>query len=242
MIDIRWTTVMLDVPAAKAEAAEEFWSTATGSTRSERRGPFVTLLPADGDPHVRIQRIEDGPRVHLDLHVDDPDEAVFLAGRLGADTERIEDGLHLLRSPAGIIACLVADSGERRRTSPVPVPGGAGLLDQVCLDVPGPDFSAELDFWRAFTGWVAADDPTRDLIPLRRPPHLPLRILVQRLRSGFPGAHLDLAGGPDRQPVVDHLQSLGAQLVTEFPRWTVLRDPAGATFCVTDRSPVTGLL
>lgn len=243
MIDVRWITVMFDLPSP---AAEDFWCAFTASTLSARRGDrgqFATLVPRDGDPHLRAQRLDDGPRVHLDLHVADPDGAAEIAARLGGRVERIEDGLHLLWSPAGIVGCLVADSGERARTSPVPMPGGGStLLDQVGLDVPATEFGAELDFWRTLTGWAPTGDPTRDLVPLHRPAELPVRIMLQRLRTGPAGAHPDLAAGPDRRAAVARAVSLGARTVSEFDRWTVLADPAGLPFCLTDRDPATGLL
>ena len=36
--------------------------------------------------------------------------------------------------------------------------------------------------------------------------------------------------------------ALGASVVVRRDRWTVLRDPAGGTYCLTDRDPVTGTL
>ena len=51
-----------------------FWREVTGSELSPLRGAageFATLLPADGDAYLRVQRVADGPGGHhLDLHVD----------------------------------------------------------------------------------------------------------------------------------------------------------------------------
>jgi hypothetical protein len=52
-----------------------FWAAVTGSTLPPSRGrsgEFVTVIPSHGDPHLRVQRIDEGPGgSHLDLHVDD---------------------------------------------------------------------------------------------------------------------------------------------------------------------------
>jgi len=63
---------MLDLPPEDLDATLAFWAWVTGSTVSPWRGDddeFATLLPADGDAHLRVQRFPGGPRVHLDLHV-----------------------------------------------------------------------------------------------------------------------------------------------------------------------------
>lgn len=70
-----WISAFLDHAPGDAEAAEPFWLAVTASTLSPRRGDaaeFVTLVPPDGDDHLRMQRLAAGPRgLHLDLHVDD---------------------------------------------------------------------------------------------------------------------------------------------------------------------------
>jgi hypothetical protein len=54
-------------------------------------------------------------------------------------------------------------------------------------------------------------------------------------------AHLDV-GSPDRAAEVRRHLALGASLVAEEEFWTVLADPAGLPYCVTDRDPATGEL
>lgn len=135
-----------------------FWSQVTGTSLSPWRsdGRFATFVPADGDAHLRVQRVDDGPGgVHLDLHVDvvgSPllDVATRAAG-LGARVLHEGDGFVLLRSPGGFAFCLVQWRGERRvppAAGPVPV-----LVDQLCRDVPARLWGAECGFWSAFTGW-----------------------------------------------------------------------------------------
>ena len=37
-------------------------------------------------------------------------------------------------------------------------------------------------------------------------------------------------------------ESLGAEVVSRHDWWTVLRDPTGSAYCITDRDPQTGVL
>ena len=73
-VPVRWLTVFLDFPAASFGAGVAFWREVTGSGLSPRRGAageFATLLPADGDAYLRVQRVAGGSGGHhLDLHVD----------------------------------------------------------------------------------------------------------------------------------------------------------------------------
>src|SRR5690349_6829976 len=134
---IRWITGFLDSPGVPVE---EFWLAVTGSARSARRdgGSFATLLPADGDPCLRVQVVGDGPpRAHLDLHVDDVPAGAAEAVSRGAAVVRAAGDLVVLRSPAGIVFCVVPWHGEATPPTAVRWPGGqASVVDQVSLDVP----------------------------------------------------------------------------------------------------------
>ena len=44
----------------------------------------------------------------------------------------------------------------------------------------------------------------------------------------------------ERAAAAERHVTLGASLVREHPWWTVLTDPAGMAYCLTDRHPVTG--
>jgi hypothetical protein len=245
---IRWTTAFLDLPPAVHAAGTRFWSTATGSTPSAPRGDraqFATLLPADGEAFLRVQRLDEGPRVHLDLHVDDLAAEVGRAVALGASLGS-QAGHAVLRSPGGLTFCLVmARTPDPVRPAPVTGPrGGVSLVDQIAIDVPAPLIDAERTFWTTLTGWAAGGGTVLD--PLARPDGIPLRLLLHRLGDDDPGervrAHLDLAAGPRRDLVVAEHADAGARVLRRHERWTVLTDPAGLVYCVTDRSPVTGLL
>jgi hypothetical protein len=226
---VRWMTGFLDTPS---RVAEPFWQAVTGSGLSARRGPggaFATLLPAGGDAYLRVQVVGDGPaRAHLDLHVEQVPAQARRAVGLGAAVVADEGDLVVLRSPAGLLFCLVAWAGEAVRPA-----GGRSLVDQLCLDVPVGGFDAEADFWAALTGWERRPGSLPEFDFLVRPEAMPLRLLLQRV-DGPAGMHLDLACG-DRAAEVAWQVELGARVVAVHERWTTLLDPAGRAYCVTDR-------
>lgn len=269
-MDIRWTTALLDIPLDTYRDTVDFWCAVTDSRMSSRRGSsgeYQTLLPREPgvDAFLRSQMFDDGPRVHLDLHVSaaaltaerdatlptDREErraaaraAALADGRdhaLARGASLVHDaGTHVvLTSPGGFVFCLVGDNGETARPGPV----GGAIVDQLCLDVPAPLFESEVTFWESLTGWEASG--RGDLVPLRRPEGQPLRLLLQRLGDdprATVTAHLDLAVGRDRTAVVESHLALGARLVGHGRRWTTLLDPSGLPYCLTDRDPTTGLL
>jgi hypothetical protein len=238
-----WITAFLDVAPGHA-GVEEFWAAATGCTVSAprgERGEFATLQPARGDAYVRLQRLGAGSdRIHLDLHVGDPRVAADAAVALGA-SEVADLGHVVLRSPSGFAFCCVPDVGGHVRPAPQRWPDGhLSLVDQVCLDIPAAAYEREAGFWAALTGWERRASDLPEFGSLRRPGEQPLRLLLQRLGEDDPAtttrAHLDLAT-TDRRAEVARLVALGARAVGEGRTWTVLADPAGRPFCVTDREP-----
>lgn len=245
-----WISAFLDQPAATHDEAVAFWAGVTGYDVSPPRGEtgeFATLVPATGDDHLRVQRVGEAPaRVHLDLHVVDPRaEADRLAG-LGA-REVADHGHVVMTSPGGLTLCLVTHPASVR---PAPARWSAGgtahtsLVDQVCLDVPGPAYEREVGFWQALTGWEPQrSSVSTDFSSLARPDGHPIRLLFQRLGedAGPARAHLDLATS-DRAAETARHRALGAEVEGVHGRWTVLRDPAGRRYCLTDRLPETGLL
>ncbi|WP_007518951.1 VOC family protein [Pseudofrankia saprophytica] len=223
-----WLTAFLDFPAERFERGVAFWQAVTATTLSPSRGQtgeFATLVPGDGDAFLRVQRVGDGPaRVHLDVH------------RAGQDFE-------IRRSPGGFVFCEV-HKGESVRPKPVTWPGGhTSLVDQISLDIPAGRFDEECAFWAGQTGWELRDGSRPEFRVLVRPAGMPLRILLQRVDEpdGPVRAHLDLAT-TDRAAETGRHVALGATVVGHGPRWTVLRDPVGLPYCVTDRDPETGLL
>ena len=244
-----WVTVLLDLETTAWERGTSFWARVTASELSALRGEdreFGTLLPPDGDAHLKVQRRAEGPtRLHLDLHVADPSAAADAAGRLGAQVRhRSPHGYVVLDSPAGVPFCFVSHAAETR-TAPVRWPSGhRSLLDQVCLDVAPDGFDAEVAFWAGLTGWEPRTSAVSgDFVPLDRPRDQPWRFLLQRtLDARSPAtAHLDL-GTDDRAAEVERHVALGAAVESEHAYWTVLRDPVGSAYCLTDRDPATGML
>jgi len=61
------------------------------------------------------------------------------------------------RSPAGITFCVVPHDASRR-PRPVSWAAGLSLVDQVCLDLPGPAVEAEAQFWSDTRGWTTLMD------------------------------------------------------------------------------------
>ena len=246
MAELRWITAFLDLPAADIDAGTAFWRAVTGSGISSTRGEddeFATLLPHDGDPYLKVQRVADGPaRIHLDLHTDDVPGFVEQALAFGARVVR--PGEHVvMTSPGGFTFCHVPHPAGRAIPSPVPWWGGTSIVDQVCLDIPGRQLEAETAFWARLTGWEHTQGRFPEFGTLERPDGQPLRLLLQRLDTddGPVRAHFDLSSADRVAEVVRH-RSLDAELVRETGNWTVLRDPAGLEYCVTDRDPATGVL
>lgn len=243
-----WVTVFLDLEATAWERGTSFWAQVTGSGLSALRGEdreFGTLLPADGDAHLKVQRRAEGPtRLHLDLHVPDPAAAADVAVGLGArEVHRSRHGYVVLDSPAGLQFCFVSHPAATRTRPVTWATGHRSLLDQVCLDVAPRAFDGEVAFWAALTGWEpTASRSTGEFVPLARPGDQPWRFLLQRTHDEqAAGAHLDL-GTDDRPAEVERHVALGARVEAEHARWTVLRDPVGSPYCVTDRDPKTGML
>lgn len=240
---IRWAWAFLDTPAAHAERSWRFWAEVTGSTLAPRRGAggeFSTLLPERGGAWVKLQAVADGPGgVHVDLDVDDVHAWAARAEALGAvRTGAIGDTVVILRSPGGFTFCLTTWDGEAGQVRE----GLTSILDQVCLDAPRPLWQRENEFWTALTGWRwrASDEP--GYASVSGPPGTPLRLLLQTLgeEDGPVRAHVDLAC-VDRAADTERHVAAGARVLAVNAFWTVLEDPVGRVYCLTDRPPVPGV-
>lgn len=244
--DIRWAYLFIDRPYEAFEQAAKFWTTVMGTRLSARRGAngeFATLLPPDGDASVKLQGVGDSGGAHLDLAVADVTSAAAMARDLGATPLLQEDGLVVLRSPAGKAFCLVSWRGESRRPGVVTGPEGtASRLDQLSLDLAADVYDLEAQFWRELTGWEVRDGSRPEFRVVKPPATMPVRILLQRLDEPRPAsAHFDLSCS-DIDAVCAWHESLGAQVVARFPHWITMRDPTGGTYCLTARDPRTGAL
>ncbi|WP_405731333.1 VOC family protein [Streptomyces sp. NBC_00028] len=237
-MSIRWTYAFIDRPAELVARAHEFWTAVTDTRLSPFRGEFVTLVPSGADPCVKVQGVDSGAGgAHLDFCVDDVPGFVRSALRLGASTAAEHEGWAVLRSPAGQLFCAVPWHGESVRP---PVVDGS-RLDQVCLDLAPSAYETEVAFWTALLPeWQSRAGSLPEFHVLAPPPGLPVRILLQRLGEDRPAsAHVDLACADIEATRLRH-EKLGAETVAHGRHWTVLRDPAGGTYCLTGRDPETG--
>lgn len=242
-----WISAFLDIAPQHWDAALAFWPAATGTTLSALRGDdqeFATLVPADGDDHLRIQRRGDGlSRIHLDVHVTDPARAADRAVELGAEVvHRSTYGYIVLHSPGGLTFCFV-DHPAAVRPTPADHGGYRSAVDQVCIDVPSSRFDTESAFWAALTGWREHAGAMSCFTLVKPPRDQPTRLLLQKLddEPSAVTAHLDIAVTDRTAETIRHT-GLGAQVVAEHDRWTVLRAPDGLPYCLTDRDPETGSL
>ncbi len=235
-------TAFLDLPPPSFDQGVAFWLAATDTSLSPmrgERGEFASLLPREGDPWLRAQRLGSGvARIHLDLHADDPGLLDEQASRLGA-SRLGSDPVTSFASPGGMVFCVVA--GPLAVAAPTPAWPHLSRVDQVCLDIPESVFDEEATFWSRLLGRGLALSPThQEFARLDWQPIDPLKVLLQRCGHDGPvRAHLDLAT-TDRPAEVARLVALGAVIVRETAWWTTLRDPAGLEFCVTDRVPTHG--
>ncbi len=237
--EIRWAWIFLDTPGGDAERSWAFWSAVTGQELVDRRGAhdeFATLDPAEGGAWVKLQAVAQGTGgVHLDLDVDDVHAAAGHAESLGARRlGTIGDTVVVLRSPGGFVHCLTTWQGAAGQVRQ----GLASILDQVCLDVPRARWAAENAYWTDLTGWTWRPSDEPGFASVSGGPHLPLRILLQTLEEeqGEVRAHVDFACTDRRADVARHVAE-GARVVAERSFWTVLEDPVGRVYCLTDRSP-----
>jgi hypothetical protein len=239
-----WLHAVLDLPGADGAPAA-FWAETLGWPLGEPWADHPELrsfTPPSGDAYVHRQSVQSGPGVHLDVEVaDEPRETERLVA-LGASRVRRTADWQTLRSPGGLMFCLVTARPHAARPDPVTGPGGVRRrLVQVCLDIPARHLDVEPDFWRAVLPWreVVMTD-SEFLGRLVPPPGSSLQVLLQRLGDEDGGtstrAHLDL-GSDDVTADADRLVGRGAARLHTGDGFIALRDPAGLAFCVTANSP-----
>jgi len=238
-----WATAFLDNAPEHHQESLGFWQEATGYAVSPPRGAhdeFATLLPPDGDAYLKVQRRHaGGDRIHLDLHVSDPLAAAD-AARVAGGTVVADRGYVVMASPAGLVFCLVDHPAARRPAPSVHTPGSASRVVCLSIDVPRASYERELGFWAAVTQWEQrASSVTEDFRFLVPPSQQPLWLLLQRLGADDTGdvrAHLDW-GTTDRAAETERHLGLGARVLAQHRHWTVLADPVGRVYCLTDGDP-----
>ena len=249
---VRWVWAFLDLPEHRFDEEVEYWRAVTATVVSPWRGDreeFATLLPADGSAWVKVQRVGGRGGVHLDLDVQEPletarDEALTLGAEVLAEVPDDDGvlGVVVCRSPGGFVFCLTR--WQPHESSAGQVRSGAqALLDQVCLDVSQSAYAAELAFWSALTGWEVRSGSVPGFTSLLRPDGIPVRLLLQQLVEGEGDvrAHVDFAC-LDRDAETARHVALGATVERVEAVWTVLVDPGGRRYCLTERDPLTGLV
>ena len=249
---VRWVWAFLDLPEHGFDEAVEYWCATTATVVSPLRGgrdEFATLLPAQGSAWVKVQRVGGPGGVHLDLDVQEPletarDEALALGAAVLAEVPDDDGvlGVVVCRSPGGFVFCLTRWQPHETTAGQVRA-GAQTLLDQVCLDVPEPAYAAEVAFWSTITGWEVRAGSVPGFTSLLRPDGIPVRLLLQQLVEGEGDvrAHVDFAS-LDRDAETARHVALGAEVERVEAVWTVLVDPGGRRYCLTDRDPATGLV
>jgi hypothetical protein len=235
-----WMSVFLDFAPDQFDDGVAHWERLTGWERISPRGEhgeYVGLQPSDGDRYLWTQRLQDGEnRVHVDLHVDDPQAAAVEEHERGASFVA-ERQVQVLRSPGGLPFCYDNHRHSNRPAASGWPDGHSSIVDQVCIDIPAEHWTTETEFWPETTGWELQHSDSPEFARLTRPGDQPLQILLQRLdeATGSVRAHLDWATN-DRATETERHAALGSEIILRTGSWTVMGGPGGI-YCITDRVP-----
>lgn len=238
-----WLHAVVDVPEGLLPSSARFWSAALGWPAGEPwpgHPELRSFEPPQGRAYVHLQQIAGPPRVHLDVESDDTEATVQQARHLGAEPVDVQDRWHTLRSPGGLLFCVVP-RGAHDPPAPRSWPTGhRSRMVQVCVDSPVAAHEAEVAFWRSLLPgrWVASG--AREFAgKWHDDAGSPVQLLFQRLdeADGPVRAHLDL-GTDDLEAEARRLLGLGASDVGRGRGgWWALRDPAGLALCATANPP-----
>jgi glyoxalase superfamily protein len=102
--------VVIDVPEAGHGEELEFWQAAIGQTMIQLGHPEYHGTPLAGQEFgLLVQQVGEGPsRVHVDIHTDDLEAEVVRLERLGAKRVRQTHEWWVMRDPAGLLFCVIA--------------------------------------------------------------------------------------------------------------------------------------
>ena len=240
---VRWLTAFLDVPDQRFRAGADFWLEVTAATLSPTHSThdeFATLVPADGDAYLRVQRVADPHGgCHLDLHVDDRPATARHAEVLGAVRRdgAGRRGRHAFAGGAGRSASWTTPAS---RSWPARAPrstASRSIVDDALrghparrlrardhvlgrphrLGAPGCRLSRALLDLASAGGHAAATPPATS-------PR-------GGARSSPAGAHLDLATTDPEALAAAHGRR-GARVHRRHDRWITMTDPSGLSYCL----------
>jgi predicted enzyme related to lactoylglutathione lyase len=105
--------VVIDVPASDYDREVSFWGAALGEPLPqpfERHPEYHGAALPGQDFWLLTQRLGEGTaRVHLDIHTDDLAAEVARLEKLGARCVERVDSWQVMRDPAGLLFCVLAD-------------------------------------------------------------------------------------------------------------------------------------
>jgi len=234
---VRWVVAVIDRPSPSLREAAAFWATVSGTVaQPPKHDRFVELRRDQTDDWLLVQGVLDGPgSTHLDFSVDDPDRFTRQAVSAGAAIIAEHDSWRVLTSPSGLPFCVAAWKGEHRRPTPLRRTGGeSSRVDQVCLDVAPSAHATEATFWQTLTSWPLDTCKQPGLSRFGTPKSIPLRVQLQRLNEQQPTSlHLIVASTATKIAKAWH-ESLGATEARAHPQGTLLLDPTGTPYYLTE--------
>jgi len=237
-----WIHAVIDVPTDRVAQSAAFWSDVLGWPAGEPWEDHPELRsfePPAGTSYLHLQGIEGPPRVHVDVEMAEPDDAVERALGLGADLVGESGSWRTLRSPGGLPFCVLGARDHEPPDAVTHPDAHRSRMVQVCIDSPAAAHDAEVAFWRDLLGarWVPSRGP-EFAGKWHDDAGSPVQLLFQRLDEddGPVRAHLDL-GTDDLPAEVRRLLAIGAADGAPGRGWHVLHDPLGTPFCATVNSP-----
>ena len=106
----RLSTFVLDCQVDDIDAAARFWSQALGRAVGPVRSnseDYRDLLPAPGEPHFVLQKVQHESRIHLDIETDDLEAEVERLEALGATRVAFIQRWWVMEAPSGQRFCVV---------------------------------------------------------------------------------------------------------------------------------------
>jgi predicted enzyme related to lactoylglutathione lyase len=92
------------------EKSAKFWAAAFGKELDKADPEFPTyrtILTADDEPIILVQKVDHAPRVHLDIEADDKEAEVARLEALGAKKIAFVKRWYVMEAPSGHRFCVV---------------------------------------------------------------------------------------------------------------------------------------